>query len=177
MMASSMTTDEFNSVVDEILNILSSCASMINTECEECYVCMSEIKESQHHQTCDSCETAFHLTCMGFLSNDKLIDQRLIWICSCCGNSNIAHRIFDKVCIPSHYNRYEPLYSLEDEDYDCHEPIKTQRSRKSGKSKKRYVMKRRQGNVSADVEKDKNEMKTSKCKSSQPDPVAKKNLF
>ena len=35
------------------------------------------------------------------------------------GNSNIAHRMFDRVCIPSHYNRYEPHDMLQDEDFEC----------------------------------------------------------
>ena len=136
-MAFSMST-EFNSLVDEILNILSSCASMISTGFEECYVCRNEIKENENDATCESCNAHFHVTCMGFLLNDKLTDQRLIWICSCCGNSNIAHRIFDKVCIPCHYNRYEPLNIVEDvEDIDSLQAVKTQRTTNMSKSKKR----------------------------------------
>ena len=57
-------------------------------------------------------------------------------------NSNIAHWMFDKVYIPSHYDRYEPRDMLQDEeDFECPQLIKEQRTRKSGRSEKRYVVK------------------------------------
>ena len=169
-----MDTIEFKSVLDEIIDILSSCESMINADSDECFVCRNDIKENENNATCESCDKHFHVSCI-YKSDDKLADQRLIWICSC-GNNNIAHRMFDRVCIPSHYNRYQPLDDmLQDEDFECPQPIiNKQRKRQSGRSKKRYVKKQKKPTVFPEKQSE-NNMKTSACNRSQPDLVAKES--
>ncbi|XP_030828164.1 uncharacterized protein LOC115919175 [Strongylocentrotus purpuratus] len=118
--------------------MLSSYTSMINTDVDECY-CMDKINKSDNYVTCESCTNHFHVTCEEYLNNDKLADQRLIWICSCCGHSNIGDRIFDKVCIPSHYNRYEPLMSADDDDDNDDENMEIfKQTRRVRTSKKRF---------------------------------------
>nr|XP_054775521.1 uncharacterized protein LOC129284015 [Lytechinus pictus] len=113
-----MAATQFSSIVHEILSMLSSYTSMINLDIGKCYHCMDEINESDTYVTCESCTNHFHVICEGYLNNDKFADQTLIWICLCCGHSNIGDRIFDRVCIPSHYNRYEPLLAADDDDGD-----------------------------------------------------------
>ena len=169
-----MDTIEFKSVLDEIIDILSSCESMINADSDECFVCRNDIKENENNATCESCDKHFHVSCI-YKSDDKLADQRLIWICLC-GNNNIAHRMFDRVCIPSHYNRYQPLDDmLQDEDFECSQPIINNRTNaQSGRSKKRYVKKQRKTNVFPQKQSE-NNMKTSACNRSQPDLVAKES--
>ena len=170
-----MDTIEFKSLLDEIIDILSSCESMINADSDECFVCRNDIKENENNATCESCDKHFHVSCI-YKSDDKLADQRLIWICSC-GNNNIAHRMFDRVCIPSHYNRYQPLDDVlqDEEDFECPQPIiNKQRNGQSGRSKKRYVKKQRKTNVFPEKQSE-NDMKTSECNGCQPDLVAKEN--
>ena len=169
-----MDTIEFKSVLDEIIDILSSCESMINADSDECFVCRNDIKENENNATCESCDKHFHVSCIS-KSDEKLADQRLIWICLC-GNNNIAHRMFDRVCIPSHYNRYQPLDDmLQDEDFECPQPIiNKQRKRQSGRSKKRYVKKQKKTTVFPEKQSE-NNMKTSACNRSQPDLVAKES--
>ncbi|XP_041467556.1 uncharacterized protein LOC121417887 [Lytechinus variegatus] len=133
-----MAATQFRSIVDEILNMLSSYTSMNNTDANECYLCMDKISESDTYVTCESCSNHFHVTCEGYLYNEKLADQRLIWICPCCAHSNFGDRIFDQVCIPSHYNRYEPLM-LADGDDDTDENMETlKKSRRVRRAKKRF---------------------------------------
>ena len=170
-----MDTIEFKSVLDEIIDILSSCESMINADSDECFVCRNDIKENENNATCESCDKHFHVSCI-YKSDDKLADQRLIWICSC-GNNNIAHRMFDRVCIPSHYNRYQPLDDMlqDEEDFECPQPIiNEQRNGQSGRSKKRYVKKQRKTNVFPEKQ-SQNDMRTSECNRCEPDLVAKEN--
>ena len=170
-----MDTIEFKSVLDEIIDILSSCESMINADSDECFVCRNDIKENENNATCESCDKHFHVSCI-YKSDDKLADQRLIWICSC-GNNNIAHRMFDRVCIPSHYNRYQPLDDMlqDEENFECPQPIiNKQRNRQSGRSKKRYVKKQRNTNVFPEKQ-SANDTKTSECNRCEPDLVAKEN--
>ncbi|XP_063969020.1 uncharacterized protein LOC129284048 isoform X4 [Lytechinus pictus] len=137
-----MDTIEFMSVLDEIIDILSSCESTINADSDECFVCSNDIKENESDATCECCSKQFHVTCMGFPCEDKLSNLKLIWICSFCGNSNIAHRMFDKVCIPSHFNRYELLVDQGDEECITDMPnqsTKKRDGRKCTRSKKRYA--------------------------------------
>nr|XP_054775542.1 uncharacterized protein LOC129284048 [Lytechinus pictus] len=104
------------------------------------FVCSNDIKENESDATCECCSKQFHVTCMGFPCEDKLSNLKLIWICSFCGNSNIAHRMFDKVCIPSHFNRYELLVDQGDEECITDMPnqsTKKRDGRKCTRSKKR----------------------------------------
>ncbi|XP_030833116.1 hyalin isoform X7 [Strongylocentrotus purpuratus] len=102
--------DQFKEVMKEIVDMLYTC----DPHNEECCVCKNTIEESENKATCESCNEHYHVTCMGFLCQDLVNEQRLIWICSYCGNNNIAHRLFDKVCIPSHINRYQPLETVDE---------------------------------------------------------------
>ena len=171
-----MDTIEFKSILDEIIDILSSCESMINADSDhdECFVCRNDIKENQNNATCESCDKHFHVNCI-YKSDEKLADQRLIWICSC-GNNNIAHRMFDRVCIPSHYNRYQALDDMfQDEDFECSQLIiNKQRKRQSGRSNKRYVKKQKKTNVFAKKQSE-NDMKTNESNRCEFDLVAKEN--
>ncbi|XP_030843914.1 uncharacterized protein LOC115924976 isoform X4 [Strongylocentrotus purpuratus] len=136
-----MDTIEFKKTLDEIMNILTSCALVTNPKLNECCICNNEIKENESDARCDCCSKHFHVTCMGFPCEDRLSDLTLIWICSFCGNNNMAHRMFDQVCIPSHFNRYE---LLGDHDEHCYLDLNQSRTlssttnkRKCGRSKKR----------------------------------------
>ena len=53
---------------------------MINADSDECFVCRNDIKENENNATCESCDKHFHVSCI-YKSDDKLADQRLIWIC------------------------------------------------------------------------------------------------
>ncbi|XP_041461889.1 uncharacterized protein LOC121413201 isoform X1 [Lytechinus variegatus] len=134
-----MAATQFGSIIHEILNMLSSYTSMINSDIGKCCHCMNDINESDTYVTCESCNNHFHVTCEGYLNNDKLADQKLVWICPCCGHSNIGNRIFDRVCIPSHYNRYEPLMSADVDDDNDNENMEifkeTRRKRRAKKSR------------------------------------------
>ncbi|XP_030841848.1 uncharacterized protein LOC115924141 [Strongylocentrotus purpuratus] len=130
--------DQFKEVMKEIVDMLYTC----DPHNEECCVCKNTIEESENKATCESCNEHYHVTCMGFLCQDLVNEQRLIWICSYCGNNNIAHRLFDKVCIPSHINRYQPLETV-DEVFNDDVLLLTKQNDKHKKcrSKKRYFKK------------------------------------
>ena len=136
-----MATIEFKKVLDEILDILSS-TSVNNSELDKCCVCSNEIEENESNATCECCRNHYHVTCMGFSCENKLSDIRLIWICSLCGNNNVAHRMFDTICIPFHFNRYELLKDQGDElcvtDMPSQSTHKKDRSNCT-RSKKRYA--------------------------------------
>ncbi|XP_030833068.1 uncharacterized protein LOC105443208 isoform X1 [Strongylocentrotus purpuratus] len=140
--------DQFKEVIKEIVDMLWSCASVLDPQNEECCVCRNTIEESENKATCESCNEYYHVTCMGFLCQDRVNERRLIWICSSCGNNNIAHRLFDKVCIPSHLNRYQPLETV-DEEFDDHVPLlpKQAGTQKKSRSKKRYFKKCKKINI------------------------------
>ena len=160
-----MDTIEFKSVLDEIIDILSSCESMINADSDECFVCRNDIKENENNATCESCDKHFHVSCI-YKSDEKLADQRLIWICLC-GNNNIAHRIFDKVCIPSHLNRYEVLQTDWESETD-HWPTSSKNLSDKNpnciRKGKRYVKKNRR-NV---PQKQRTEMTGNACNQRKP---------
>ena len=81
------------------LDMLCSCASVIDPQNDECCcVCVKTIEESENKATCESCDENYHVRCMGFLCEDLVNELRLIWICSFCGNINIAHR-----CLINYY--------------------------------------------------------------------------
>ncbi|XP_041461892.1 uncharacterized protein LOC121413204 isoform X2 [Lytechinus variegatus] len=133
-----MAATQFGSIIHEILNMLSSYTSMINSDIGKCCHCMNDINESDTYVTCESCNNHFHVTCEGYLNNDKLADQKLVWICPCCGHSNIGNRIFDRVCIPSH-NRYEPLMSADVDDDNDNENMEIfKETRRKRRAKKRF---------------------------------------
>ncbi|XP_041458362.1 uncharacterized protein LOC121410309 isoform X2 [Lytechinus variegatus] len=135
-----MAATQFGSIIHEILNMLSSYTSMINSDIGKCCHCMNDINESDTYVTCEYCNNHFHVTCEGYLNNDKLADQKLVWICPCCGHSNIGNRIFDRVCIPSHYNRYEPLMLADVDDDNDNENMEIfKETRRKRRAKKRYV--------------------------------------
>ncbi|XP_063969019.1 uncharacterized protein LOC129284048 isoform X3 [Lytechinus pictus] len=182
-----MDTIEFMSVLDEIIDILSSCESTINADSDECFVCSNDIKENESDATCECCSKQFHVTCMGFPCEDKLSNLKLIWICSFCGNSNIAHRMFDKVCIPSHFNRYELLVDQGDEECITDMPnqsTKKRDGRKCTRSKKRsricecteFMLVARKKNKTRTTKEDKTSKRTLPCPSNQAD-VKMKHVF
>ena len=146
-----MEATELKEVLDEIMDLL-SCAMKNNPKCHECYVCRNEIKENENNATCETCSKHYHVSCMAFNCNDELNDLRLIWICSC-GNANIAHRLFDEFCIPSHLNRYAPLEEEIDDstDTDCNLPASYNKTnQRHARSKRRYVKKGNKSNVLPD---------------------------
>ncbi|XP_030853284.1 uncharacterized protein LOC115929135 isoform X1 [Strongylocentrotus purpuratus] len=138
-----MDTIEFKKTLDEIMNILTSCALVTNPELNECCICNNEIKENESDARCDCCSKHFHVTCMGFPCEDRLSDLTLIWICPFCGNNNIAHRMFDKVCIPSHFNRYKVLDEERDE-YCC----STDLPQSSKNDRRKYTRSKKRSRIS-----------------------------
>ncbi|XP_072163184.1 uncharacterized protein [Diadema setosum] len=137
-----MEASEFKNVIGDILDILHSC-DLRNLEVSECDACCNVINENESRVPCEDCGKQFHVMCTGTISEAKLCDARLIWICSACGSNNIAHRIFDKIDIPYHFNRYELLEDLGDEDFGIdvsHSSCKSnQRKKPTKRLKKRYV--------------------------------------
>ncbi|XP_072175005.1 uncharacterized protein [Diadema setosum] len=144
-----MEASEFKDIIGDILDILHSCVLMRNVEVSECDACCNVINENESRVPCEDCGKQFHVMCTGTISEARLCDATLIWICSACGSNNIAHRIFDKVGIPCHFNRYELLEDLGDEDFgvdNSHSSCKSNQRKKSTKRlKKRYV--KRKGKV------------------------------
>ncbi|XP_071480605.1 uncharacterized protein [Diadema antillarum] len=145
-----MEASEFKNVIGDILDILHSC-DLRNLEVSECDACCNVINENESRVPCEDCGKQFHVMCTGTISEARLCDARLIWICSACGSNNIAHRIFDKIGIPCHFNRYELLKDIGDEDSGAdvsHSSCKScnQRRKPSKRLKKRYRYVKRKDN-------------------------------
>ncbi|XP_072166407.1 uncharacterized protein [Diadema setosum] len=144
-----MEANVFKNVIGDILDILHSCDLMRNVEVSECDACCNVISEDESKVLCEDCGKQFHVMCTGTISDARLCVVRLIWICSACGSNNVAHRIFDRIGIPCHFNRYELLEDLGDEDFGVdvsHSSCKSNQSKKPTKRpRKRYV--KRKGNL------------------------------
>ncbi|XP_072181132.1 uncharacterized protein [Diadema setosum] len=138
-----MEVSEFKTVIGDILDILHSCDLMRNVEVSECDACCNVINEDESKVLCEGCGKQFHVMCTGTISDARLCVVRLIWICSACGSNNVAHRIFDRIGIPCHFNRYELLEDLGVEDFGVdvsHSSCKSNQKKKPTKRlKKRYV--------------------------------------
>ncbi|XP_072163828.1 uncharacterized protein [Diadema setosum] len=140
-----MEASEFKDIISDILDILQSCDLMRNLEVSECGACCNVINENESKVPCEDCGKQFHVMCTGTISEARLCDARLIWICSACGSNNIAHRIFDKVGIPCHFNRYELLEDIGEDDFGVdisHSSCKSNQWKKSTKRLKKRHWKR-----------------------------------
>ncbi|XP_072180101.1 uncharacterized protein [Diadema setosum] len=147
-----MEASEFKIVIGDILDILHSCDLMRNVEVSECDACCSVINENESRVPCEDCGKQFHVMCTGAISHEaRMCDARLIWICSACGSNNIAHRIFDKIGIPCHFNRYELLEDLGDDDFHVDVSLSScksnQRKKPTKRLKKRYVRRKNKRGV------------------------------